>query len=339
MCAVTVVGVVLNLEICRGQDVAKPVEIQPDLATPVNVSCVFAERTAHFRYAQDKAERVRRVEWQLTVGDRTVSRGAGQPDSVADANSSDHVALSLKMPPVNPGVVVASELDVTLHADAASESFTQPIYIFADDPFVDREQWLRKVDIRLFDPNRETIGVFEEHGIPFQQVTTVAAIDAVRNGMLVLGEGVSWSDHIDAVQAARRAARRGLRVLCLAPKEGEMPLYSESSDESAEILNMLAAREDVIRRFDKRFDTRDWAGGTSVVSRVKLVSESKLLLARVTASSNGWPLLDLQFRVSSASGSGALIVCGLGIIEYWDEGPVPRYLFKAILERFTTNRK
>ena len=113
-----------------------------------------------------------------------------------------------------------------------------------------------------------------------------------------------------------------------------MPLYSESPNEMKEISALFAARETMIQRFDKGFDTREWLGGPSVVSRLRLVSENDTQLARVTDSRSAWPWLEVRFGDTSASddGSGTLIVCGLGIIKYWDDGPVPRYLFRSLLE-------
>jgi hypothetical protein len=334
-CVAAMLGVVVNSAICRGQDVAKSADDQRDVRSIGQVSCVLAERAARFRFAwNDKSKLVTRVEWQLAVGDRIVSRGNIRPTLVADAATGDQVTFALVMPPVKPGVVVNAELSVTLHTgDAQSFSLKQPLFIFADNPFVDRAEWLRELNIRLFDPDGATQKILETHGIPFDVLTTAAAIDAVNDGVLILGEGISWSVHSAAVHAAGRAARRGCRVLCLAPKEGDMPLYSESRDEPTEISTLFAARETVIRRFDKQFDTREWLGGPSVVSRLGLVSEHDTQLARVTDSRSAWPWLEVRFGDTSASddGSGTLIVCGLGIIKYWDDGPVPRYLFRAIL--------
>jgi hypothetical protein len=284
---------------------------------------------------------VTHAEWQLVIGDRAVSRGNIQPVFIADAADGDHVSISLEMPPVKPGVAIAGKLNVTLHTDTSrSATLEQPLFIFADDPFVDREQWLRELNIRLFDPNRTTQGVFEKHGIAFKQVTTAAAIDAVSDGVLIIGEGLSWNDYSGAIKAARRAAHRGRRVLCLAPSEGDMPLYSESADEPTEISTMFAAQESVLKRFDKRFDTREWLGEPSVVSRLGLVSEKNVVLARVTDSSAAWPWLEMHWGDSSAlDGGGVLVVCGFGIIKYWDAGPVPRYLLSAILEPPALNRE
>jgi hypothetical protein len=335
-CIAAMLGVVVNSEICRAQDVAKIADDHRDVARSIGqVSCVLAARAARFRIAWDgKSKSVTRVQWQLTVGKRVVSRGNIRPTLVADPTIGDHLAFLLEMPPVRPGVVMDGELNVTLHAgEAQSIPFKQPLFVFADDPFVDREEWLRDLKIRLFDPDGATQKILEKHAIPFDVVTTAAAIDALSDGVLILGEEISWSDNSAAVSAAVQAARRGCRVLCLAPKEGLMLLNSESPDEPTEMSTLFAARETIIHRFDKRFDTREWPGGPSVVSRLGLVFEDGCQFARVTDSQAAWPWLEVRFAnaFSSDEGSGTLIICGLGIIKHWNDGPVPRYLFLAVL--------
>jgi hypothetical protein len=52
----------------------------------------------------------------------------------------------------------------------------------------------------------------------------------------------------------------------------------------------------------------------------------------MTPSRAAWPWLEVKFEDAPAmDNGGTLIVCGFGIIKYWNEGPVPRYLFWAIL--------
>jgi hypothetical protein len=232
-------------------------------------------------------------------------------------------------------------LGVTLYVDKTSSApFHQPLFIFADDPFIDREEWLKGLRIHLFDPNDTTSAIFEKHCIPFRTLATPAAIDALCDGVLVVGEGISWSDYSGAVQAAQRGSRRGLRALCLAPKEGEIALYSETSDGPTDISTMIAARENVLHRFDKRFDRRIWLGGPSVVTRLGFVTENDAVLARVSESLTAWPWLEINYGDSAKlDGGGALIVCGFGIIKYWDDGPVPRYLFREMLEPPALDRK
>ena len=158
MC-VAALSVVASPMFCRGQKAAEAGDDHRDVIKSIDqVSCVFAERAVRFRYAwEGKSKQVTHVEWQLTIGDRVVSRGNIRPAFVADDVNGDHVAFSLEMPPVKPEVVIAGELVVTLHADKTpSAPFKQPLFIFAEDPFIDREQWLKGLNIQLFDPNNTT---------------------------------------------------------------------------------------------------------------------------------------------------------------------------------------
>jgi len=335
-------GVVVDLPTCQEQDVTESADNERDVARQLDrASCVFAERPVRFRYDWGRQSKLAtRVEWQLSIGDRTVSRGNVRPVFVAGTGNVDHIEFSLEMPPVKPDVVVTAVLGVTLHTDKSdSGTLKRSLFIFAESPFVGREQLFRELKIRLIDPNGATLEAFEKQGIPFEQVTTAAAIDALDSGLLIVGEGISWKDYSAAINAAQRFARRGNRVLCLAPSEGELALYLATAGEPEIVSKLVAARENVIRQFDKRFDTREWPGGPSAVSRFRLVSKNDALFARVAESSTAWPWVEMHFGDSATSDGdgGALIVCGLGIIKYWDDGPVPRYLLRAILNPLTIN--
>jgi hypothetical protein len=327
----------------REQGAVEKIGEPPGLVTCVDpVWCVFADRPTTFKYAwAGHTKQVTQLEWKLAIGDRVVSEGAIRPEIVVDAAQGDRVAITLKMPPVKPGITVAGELSVSLlAANARADSCTRPLYIFAEDPFVDRRQWLEKLNIGLFDPDGRTATAFESHEIPFTRLNSAGAIDATRNGVLIIGEGISWSDHSGAMKAARRAALRGEQVLCLAPSEGDLPLYVEASDAPTEVSTLLVAHESVIRRFDKRFETRAWVGGPSAVARLAIVSEKDVMLARVADVPTAWPWLELHFRdTTDWHKDGRLIVCGFGVIKYWDEGPVPRYLLNAIMESSTENHE
>jgi len=335
-CFAMMLGMAASMAVCRCQGAVETTDARRDTLRAIDQwSCVFADRAISLRYAWDgKSKQVTSGEWQLATGDRVVARGAVRPTFVAAANAGDHVAFSLQMPAVKPGGIVAMKLIVTLHTDnLRSAVHHRPIFIFSSAPFVDRLQWLRELNIQLYDPSGTTARVFEEHGLPFNQLATAAAIDAAPSSILVLGEGSSWKEHSGAIRAARRAAQRGLRVLCLAPHDGEMPLYRASSSDPAEMSSLYCSHEDVIRRFDKRFDTREWPGGSSAVSRLGLVSDNEMLFARVLESSTAWPWIEMRFSDSStANEKGTMIVCGFGIVKYWNDGPVPRYLLRAVFE-------
>jgi hypothetical protein len=280
-------------------------------------TCVLANQTVTMRYSWSSQTRdVVSAAWHLTIGERTIS-------------------FAIQMPAVKPGVVVAAELTVTLHTEkAASAVDRRAITIFSPDPFADRIEWLRGLNIRLFDPAGVTAASFEKQRIPFVAQPTLSSLNEVSSGIMVVGEGLNWKEHAAIASITCDAARRGVPVLCLAPSDGQISLKIEAATGHELIDRLLLAREDVVRRFDKRFDTLEWLGGESAICRLPLHSKEERLIAGVTDSSSGWPWLELHYRESvRAHERHELIICGLGIIKYWNEGPVPRYLLRAIFEQ------
>src|SRR5688572_21213671 len=98
ICIAAMLGVVVNLPTCEGQDVAQGAHNEQNDARQLDrVSCVFAEQPTRFRYDWGRQSRlVTRVEWQLSISDRTVSRGNVQPVFVAVTGNVDHIEFSLE---------------------------------------------------------------------------------------------------------------------------------------------------------------------------------------------------------------------------------------------------
>jgi len=43
-------------------------------------------------------------------------------------------------------------------------------------------------------------------------------------------------------------------------------------------------------------------------------------------------------RKQQAGAESSVIFCGLGIVDQWDEGPVPRHLLWKMIEKYSTNK-
>ena len=72
------------------------------------------------------------------------------------------------------------------------------------------------------------------------------------------------------------------------------------------------------------------------------------VLAEITEEANSWPWCEWQFDAKKGTGpfsdaqkmdlspfSPKLIWCGFRMIEAWEDGPTPRYLFSRLLERLS----
>lgn len=276
------------------------------------------------------------VVWVLSIGNRSLARGtAGVRHGGREPTRTDIV---LAFPEGREGVVVEAVLTAVL-VDAKGNKLGEaatPVRIFPRDPFAGRRRWLEARSIAVLDPVGRTTAAFESCGVPFTLVPTDVEFGSIRAELLVIGEGMSWADQPRLAQDLAFMAARGVNVICLAPREGSMPLPG-TSDVPGEVVakNLGMRRADVVAEIDKRLDHRDWsAAGPTVVARFAVSAEGEAVFVRAGDGPEGWPWLEAGFaRRETDPPEGKVVCCGLGIVAHWDETPAARYLFAALLER------
>jgi hypothetical protein len=91
-------------------------------------------------------------------------------------------------------------------------------------------------------------------------------------------------------------------------------------------------RQEIIARLDRRLDALAWPPQNQVVARsLALRSEEGRVVAEVQDGAKGWSWLQLDYPEKN----GRLVLCGFPIMERWDTGPTPRFLFARLLEHVT----
>lgn len=276
--------------------------------------------------------------WSLSAGGSAVQRGES-PVSAGPGRSTV-VEIRLHIPETKEGVVFPLVLSVSLAGkkeSAASARCDRTLWAFGEDPFANRKEWLKKLNLRLFDPEEKTAEVFDKAGVPFQPINSVDALAGIDDGVLVIGEGVSWKDYRALAELGVKAADKGAAVLFLAPGRGEMSVPGMGEGESAPKPSEIVMKEAaVIGELDKRLDWKGWPPDGKMVSRsLKLKGERGPVTAAVEDGSGGWPWLELRFNGGHAAGKphgGRLVICGFALVEKWDCGPVPRFLLAGILD-------
>lgn len=277
------------------------------------------------------------LQWSLTLANRAVARGAAAV--VLESGGATSGDIPLTMPDIKEGLVSPVTLTVDLVADGSqtpAAHLERALWIFAADPFTDRQAWLKTLDIRLFDPERHTAEIFEQMRIPFTPLHTADAIAELRAGLLVVGEGASFQDYRALGALLVEAAARGLPVLCLAPSGGAFALPGANPTETPNPRALILKRAAVIRELDKRLDAQTWRDDFPATRRtLTLKPQQERILAECGDSTDGWPWLEAPFEKAP----GRLIVCGFDLIARWESGPTPRYLLARIFEHLTTDKK
>lgn len=277
-----------------------------------------------------------RAGWRLSSSGRTLGRG--EREISAGPAEVGTIELRLQVPEVKEGVIIQALLSVSVYevgAANAEASIEKQIWIFPEDPFVGRKEWLKKLNIRLFDPEENTIEVFTNAKIPFEKAGNIDSFAEIRDGILLIGEGVSLKDYRGLSEMMVKTAASGTPVLCLAPADGEIVLPGMGDVELPAPNAMIFRRNDIITELDKRLDADAWPQDGKVVAvSLKLKGERGPVIGEIKKGGEGWTWVEMNF----GDNGGNLIVCGFGIIEKWNSGPTPRFLLAKIFEYIITTK-
>lgn len=265
------------------------------------------------------------LRWNHMAGQR---RLAGGEIHVADAEkSSGRFTLPLRIPTVREGNVLQTRLEVELRSNNRTlATKTKRIHVFPRDPFHLRSEWLRSLHISLYDPVGPTEKQFRQAGIPFRLLSNLAALDAVSEGVLVVGEGISFTHQRGLFETLMRVASRGLPVLCLACPEGAVPFDLPHDLPRPQRLSL--DREGVITRLDARLDAHAWSENRHPIMATLDVTASRSGVEWTFSDTDaGWPWLEMRF-----GDRGRFVWCGFGVIEHWADGPTPRFFLARLFE-------
>lgn len=277
-----------------------------------------------------------RAMWTVSANERVIARGeqavAFRPDGVAI------VEVKWRVPEVKEGVVFPVSITVSM-AEVAGHTVLatsrKEFHVFPEDPFADRREWVRKLDIRLFDPEKKTVEVLAKAGIAFTGTANIDSFTSAKDGVLVIGEGVSLKDFRGLWDAVVKSAANGVHVVLLAPADGEFALPGISGGDMPRASSMSFRQGDVVKDLDKKLDAEGWApDGVFAVKGVKVQGTRGGAIGEISGDTGSWPWIEIGFP----GRNGKLLICGFPIVGKWDASPAPRFLFARILERLAQER-
>jgi hypothetical protein len=313
-------------------------EADISLAVLENWSNVFGGRRAEFHCeVTAKKSFEGHVGWSLAVGRRTIARG--ETPVTAGPRKAGSIAIQFDVPQVKEGVAMPAVLSVSCYdpkAGAPAASLEKPLWIFSENPFTNRSQWLKQLQIRLFDPVGKTRQVFQKSEIPFTETRNLDSLSALEEGILVIGEDTPLEEYRGLPRIMIETAAKGIPVLCLAPANGRFPIPGVGEPDLPGPSRIVLRRADVIGELDKRLDTRAWPpDGKVAAGSLVLKSDRDRVVAQVVDANAGWPWLEVGFSAKR----GKLIVCGFGLVQKWNAGPTPRFLFARLLEYLSADEE
>lgn len=294
---------------------------------------VFGGKTValHFTVASQAAMQAR-VGWVFAINGRAVSRGESPLELHLD--KAANLEIKLDVPEVKPGVIMPAALilTATARADATRQGACEKrLWVYPPDPTVNRVEWLKSLNLRMFDPEKTTAPHLEMANIPFTTVGNIEALTEPGTEVLLIGEGVSFDDYRALPEIICRAAANGHPVLCLAPKGGMMSLPGTKDMDWPSPCTLSLRGTDIITELDKRLDAKDWPAGDAVITSLALTSIDNRVVGEVIPGHIGWPWLEMRYPDKNA----CVIFCGFGVSAQWDAGPTPRFLFVRLLDYLT----
>jgi len=271
-----------------------------------------------------------RLAWSLRVKQRTVARR--EQEFKLTAMGATTAEIDLKMPPVKAGVVIPVDFELSAWLTKSPETvekLTRRLWVFPDDAFANRHEWLRGLRIHLFDPEGQTEQVLEQAGVPFELVQRPTVLEEESSHVtIVVGAGVSLLDYPRLDDALIRLARQGHRVLFLAPDECELTLPGATAMELPLPTQLVFRRHDIIGELDKRLDAEAWPPDSMLkATGLRVETIGARIAWTVTPEETGWPWVAATF-----GSGGRFVVCGFPIIEKWQSGPTPRFQLLRIFE-------
>jgi len=139
---------------------------------------VFGGKDAVFHFSVISPESAQgTVLWQFASEGRTIARGEQAVD-IAPARPAV-VEIKLTVPAVKEGVIMPASLVLAVTrpgVDKAVVDVTKPLWIFPEDPFAGKTEWLKKLNLQLFDPPGKTAALFTKAGIPFNETRNIDAL-------------------------------------------------------------------------------------------------------------------------------------------------------------------
>ena len=302
-------------------------------------STVFGNSQQKLAYRVEAQREVAgRLTWSLGSQGRTLARG--ETPFRASPGHPARPELTLRVPPVKDGVILGLELVASVFAEGGRDALAthrRPIRVFPESPFADRPEWLKQLEITLFDPPGKTSSVFNRMKVPHKSAVRVPALEGIGRGLVVVGEGVSLDEHRSLPETLLGLAARGVPVVWLAPSEGGFTFPGTEGSRPPAPQRIALRGRDAIADLDKRLDADAWPpDGRVAAVHIELTGRPGRVLARVAPGDGGWPWLELRYP-GQGPGHGpghgaALVLCGFAVIERWDSSPTPRFLLARLFE-------
>ncbi len=289
-------------------------------------SSIFADQEVNLSFTLHGLPKWQGIaEWRLKTRNRMIRRG--NKYITPDKSNNYTFDIVLHTPAVKPQLIVDTILEIVFIHDKTKEEFIfeKKLSIFGNNPFAQHNAWLHNLNIYLYDPIGDTEKVFSEAGIPLKRINNLNRGLVGFKGLLIIGEAVSITDR--EVLKLLRLANSGTPVLCLSLTDTYFPMTFQSLN-SGRPGELIFSDHTVINRLNNKLDSVDWSNTNNLVSSsVSIKGDRSGARMSIQQGEAGWPWMEMSFTNQKSK----LVFAGFPIIKNWNQSPVPRFLFKELL--------
>ena len=274
--------------------------------------------------------------WSLSVDRTVIARGEQAVNLSPD--QPETASLKLRIPDVREGLSLPATLQLSVHPREGSPTF-EPVTniialrVFSPDATAHRNEWLKSLDIVLFDPAKRTADAFERSGIPCR-IADEPRCHELTTGLVIYGEDIEPSQLAATWQAASEAAASGRQVIVLSSPGFSLPSERVLESGNQSQLSVSFHRREILTKLDQNLDATSWpVPGRILTSSLHMTAENNVPQVQFRNDENGWHWLDARYH-----SGGRLVWLGFGIIESWNSTPAARYLLLRIFEHVSEHR-
>lgn len=265
-----------------------------------------------------------------TVWFRVAKAGRTLASGSVAAFAGEPLRIPVALPDLKPGVAMPLELTLRRGGDAGESLFEGRLWAFSRQPVGPGHDPVAPRTLHLYDPEGRTDAALREVGLPFERVARLEALGALRDAVIVVGEGLSLDEERGLTDALAEAVGRGNDALLLAPREGTLALPS------AWTRLVAGTIRDVFPA------PKQGAGGQG--------ADSAAFVRPDPAERTGFRLSGLRdeavFGVADRAGveavgwetvgsEGRFRACGARLVARWETSPAARWLLVELLEHFS----
>ncbi len=292
-------------------------------------SCIMPDQRVELLYRDLRDAPKAKVSWKLKKSHRTLAQGT------AERTDKDELKIEFSL----TGIEVNAVIELTLELTSGDRFVYEPVYLYPAEPFKNQQKLLEQANLYLFDPVGDTLEVFEAASIPFQKLDSLDSAEAIEEGLVIVGEGLAIEENEDFFATLAPLLEKGISVCFLAPDDEESESTSISMPEAPQ-QRVVLRRQDITKQFDERFDTNFWSAQNSVSHAWQLSRNANTILLEKSDPASGWCWIEIEYPnvTSAAKKKATLVVCGLGIVNRWNSGPMPRHLLLKMIQTYSNKK-